>query len=206
VSTANWLTLTRVFLSPLFLCVYLWHDWIGIALETAVYALLAIMTILELSDALDGYVARKYGEVTDLGKILDPMADSVARFAIFLSFTQPPVNLPIFYVFALAWRDSVVSTLRTICALNGYALAARISGKIKALIQATSAFLILFMLLAYSHGAIAQQTLVKMSTIFAGIAVFYTLYSVMDYINANKSYIRKILIRRIGREKSDTNF
>ncbi|CDR33853.1 CDP-diacylglycerol--glycerol-3-phosphate 3-phosphatidyltransferase [Criblamydia sequanensis] len=190
---ANYLTLLRVILSPLFLIIYLWHDSFNLNLASLPYALLLVVAVLEFSDFLDGYLARKYGEVTDLGKILDPMADSVSRFAVFLAFTQEPVSLPVIYVFALAWRDSIVSTLRTICALKGFALAARLSGKAKALIQAISAILIIFLLIPYGRGEISKETLQYASTWIAGIAVTYTLFSLFDYMIANKEYISKML-------------
>ncbi len=75
------------------------------------------------------------------------MADSIARITSFLAFVQPPVNLSISLVFVFLYRDSVVSTLRTVCALRGYALAARFSGKVKAVIQAIAALLILILMI-----------------------------------------------------------
>ena len=144
-------------------------------------------------DAFDGYFARKYNEVTDLGKILDPMADSIYRISVFLTFTLPPIQLPMILVFVLLYRDSVVSTLRTICALKGFALAARPSGKLKAGIQAFAAFVIILLLIPYSMGKMPQSTLQMASTLIATIAGLYTLFSGVDYIYANRLYIKRLL-------------
>ena len=119
-TVANSLTIFRIFISPVFLLLYLQHDALGITAKGLPYALL--LGISELSDAFDGLLARKYNQVTDLGKILDPMADSISRISVFLTFTQPPVNVPLVCVFLFLYRDSVISTLRTICALRGFAL------------------------------------------------------------------------------------
>ena len=121
------------------------------------------------------------------------MADSIYRISVFLTFTLPPINLPMILIFIFLYRDSVVSTLRTICALKGFALAARPSGKLKAGIQAFSAFVIILLLIPYSLGRIPQSTLQLTSTIIAAVAAIYTLISGFDYIYANRAYIMRLL-------------
>lgn len=197
---ANFLTLTRVILSPFFLVLFLHHDTVGISSKALPVALLVLLLMLELSDAFDGYVARRYGEVSDLGKILDPMADSVARISMFLSFTYPPVSIPVFFVFLIIWRDSIVSTLRTICALRGYALAARKSGKIKAVGQAGTAFVIVILMFFEARGDIASSTLQSVSFWITLATVIFTLLTAVDYITTNRGHIRKILTFKKGRK------
>lgn len=192
-SFANYLTFIRIFISPIFLFVYLEYEYLNFSLVTLPYLLLFLFGISELSDAFDGYVARKYNEVTDLGKILDPMADSIYRISVFLTFTLPPIRLPMILVFIILYRDSVVSTLRTICALKGFALAARASGKIKAVVQAIAAFIIILLLIPYSLGNMQEETLHRISTIIVSIASVYTLFSGIDYIYANREYIARLL-------------
>jgi CDP-diacylglycerol--glycerol-3-phosphate 3-phosphatidyltransferase len=193
ISLPNFLTLARIVISPLFLIVYLGYETLHINEQVLPFVLLVLFVISELSDAFDGYFARKYGQVTDLGKILDPMADSIARISVFLTFTQPPVNLPMILVFVFIYRDAVVSTLRTICALKGFALAARASGKIKAVIQAIAALIIILMLIPYTRGHLSPETLQFNSTLVVLIAAVYTLYSGVDYIYANREYIARMI-------------
>jgi CDP-diacylglycerol--glycerol-3-phosphate 3-phosphatidyltransferase len=190
---ANYLTFFRIFISPIFLLVYLEYESFDLSFVSLPYILLFLLGISELSDACDGYFARRFNEVTDLGKILDPMADSIYRISVFLTFTLPPVNLPLILIFIFIYRDSVISTLRTICALKGFALAARPSGKLKAGIQAFSAFVIIVLLIPYSLGHIPQSTLQLTCTIIASVAALYTLISGCDYLYANRQYIYRIL-------------
>lgn len=193
-SIANYFTFVRIIVSPIFLFIYLEHDYLGISAILLPYVLLFLMGISELSDLFDGYLARKYNQVTDFGKILDPMADSISRLTVFLCFTTGAVQLPLMLVFCFFYRDSVVSTLRTICALKGYALAARRSGKIKAVIQAIVAFLILLAMIPHSLGALSSEQLRTLSAWGTAIAALYTLYSGVDYIYANRQYIYKLLV------------
>lgn len=192
-SIANYFTFIRIFISPIFLLVYLEYETFNLNLISLPYVLLFLLGVSELSDACDGYFARKFNEVTDLGKILDPMADSIYRISVFLTFTLPPINLPMILIFIFLYRDSVISTLRTICALKGYALAARPSGKLKAGIQAFSAFVIILLLIPFSLGYFPERTLQLASTIIAAIAGMYTLFSGCDYIYANRHYISRLL-------------
>lgn len=189
----NYLTFFRIFISPIFLLIYLEYEAFNLNLVALPYILLFLLGISEISDACDGYLARRYNQVTDLGKILDPMADSIYRTSIFLTFTLPPINLPMILIFIFLYRDSVISTLRTICALKGFALAARLSGKLKAAIQAFAAFVIILLLIPFSLGQISEHTLHTVSTATVSIAAIYTLLSGVDYIYANRQYIMRLL-------------
>lgn len=192
-SIANYLTLLRIFIGPIFLVVFVWHEELGISPILLPFVLLALLGISELSDAFDGYLARKYNQVTDLGKIIDPMADSISRISIFLTFTLDPIRVPMIFIFVFLYRDSIVSTLRTICALRGYALAARTSGKIKAVIQAFASFAILAMMIPHSLGKLSTENLQIISSWLVGIAAFYAFLSGVDYIWGNRSYIMRML-------------
>jgi CDP-diacylglycerol--glycerol-3-phosphate 3-phosphatidyltransferase len=192
-SIANYLTIFRIFVSPIFLLVYIEHEQLGISSIVLPYCLLFLLGVSELSDAFDGYLARKYNQVTDLGKILDPMADSIYRISVFLTFTRGPIQLPLSFIFIFIYRDSVVSTLRTICALRGFALAARTSGKIKAVIQAIAAFSIIVLMIPHSMGYLPTSDLQNISAWVVGTAAVYSLFSGIDYIYANRHFIVKVL-------------
>ena len=190
---ANYFTFFRIFISPVFLLVYIAHTKIGISPIVLPYVLLFLLGVSEFSDAMDGYLARKYNQVTDLGKILDPMADSIYRISVFLTFTLEPIRVPMILIFVFLYRDSVISTLRTICALRGYTLAARISGKIKAVIQAICGIANTILMIPHSLGYMSTQTLHLASTWIVGIAALYAFLSGIEYIYANKDYITKLL-------------
>jgi len=197
-SIANYFTFIRIFISPIFLLVYIYHEYLEISPTLLPYVLIFLLCVSELSDAFDGYLARKYNQVTDFGKILDPMADSIARLSYFLTFTADPVKLPLALIFIFVYRDSVVSTLRTICALKGFALAARTSGKIKAGIQALAALTVLILMIPESLGYLKTADLQYISAWVVGIAGLYTAYSGVDYIYSNRQYIAKLLTLHPG--------
>lgn len=201
---ANCLTFIRIFISPIFLLVYLQYEAMGISKIVLPYVLLFLLGVSELSDALDGFLARKYNQVTDLGKILDPMADSIARLSVFLTFTQPPVNVPLVFVFIFLYRDSVISTLRTICALRGFALAARPSGKIKAIIQGVCAFGITLLLIPHSLGQLSDSALSSLSTVGILLSALYALYSAVEYLYANRHHIQRVLMRKAKKVASES--
>ncbi len=193
---ANFTTIIRIFISPVFLFVYLEYQALGISITTLPYILLGLLGALEISDLLDGYLARRYDQVTDLGKILDPMADSISRISIYLTFTQPPVRLPLLLVFIFIYRDSVISTLRTVCALRGIALGARPTGKIKAVVQAICALSITALLIPYTSGSLSELNLQKISFGIALLAASYSLYSGCEYVIANRKYVYQALKKR----------
>lgn len=183
------LTISRIVISPIFLILYLKYEQLGISMRTLPFILLALLLVSELSDFFDGYLARKFNLVTDLGKILDPMADSIARLTVLLTFTQGVIQLPILLVFLFLYRDAMISTLRTLCALNGFALAARKTGKIKTVLQAISVFAIVILMIPYSWGMISLHSLQKTSLMLTAITAIYTLYSGIEYIFVNRNYI-----------------
>ena len=188
---ALYLTLARIFISPIFLIIYLKYQEFGISLITLPMILLGLLTISELSDFFDGFIARKWDQVTDLGKILDPMADSIARISVFLTFTQGFIKLPLLLVLVFLYRDVVISMLRTLCALRGVTLAARISGKIKAVIQAIAAFVILVLMIPFAMGSLSLEKLQSISFYVVAAAALYTLFSGIEYIYANRSFIKQ---------------
>ena len=185
------LTIGRIFISPIFFIFYLKYQSLGISLQALPFVLLFLLTISELSDFFDGYLARKFGLVTELGKILDPMADSITRITMLLTFTQGIINLPLLLVFVFVYRDAMVSTLRTVCALKGVTLAARTSGKIKAVVQALSIFSILILMIPYAWGALALAHLQLISFLVISAAALYALYSGAEYIYNNRIYIKE---------------
>lgn len=187
------ITLSRIALLPLFLSLYLFYEPLGIPLVALPYILLVIVTVLELTDIFDGIVARRTNQVTNLGKIIDPMADTIVRLSILLSFTQGIIALPMLLSLVFVFREITISTLRTLCALNGRALAARMSGKIKAVIQAISVIFILVMMIPYSLGFISLLTFQRLSVGAVAIAAIYTLYSGIEYLYVHRSDIKAAL-------------
>jgi CDP-diacylglycerol---glycerol-3-phosphate 3-phosphatidyltransferase len=187
------LTVARIFMSPVFLLVYLYYKELDIPLAVLPWLLIGLLSLTELSDLFDGFLARRRNQVTDLGKVLDPMADSIFRLSVLLTFTQGIIQLPLLLVCVFFYRDSMIATLRTICAMRGVALAARLSGKIKAGIQAASAFAILILMIPYSLGALSLESLRTVSFYCVLAAALYTVFSGLEYVIANFAFIKRAL-------------
>ena len=173
------LTWLRIFLTPVFVLVFL-HD-------TPLFAFLSllIVCISELTDLFDGMVARKMNQVTDLGKILDPFADSISRLTVFVCFTMVDIG-HIFFVLFILYRDSLVSTIRTVCAFRGKVVHARKSGKIKAIVQATAIISILVLRFGYVNGIMADYFMTIAFWLMA-ITTAVTIWSAYDYLAGNWS-------------------
>lgn len=87
-----------------------------------------------VSDFFDGHLARKYGLVTNLGKLLDPLADKILVSAAFVYLSA--INMcPFWVTILLIFREFLVTGLRQIAALKGEAMAADTSGKWKTGLQ-----------------------------------------------------------------------
>ena len=93
-------------------------------------------------DALDGYLARSRGEVSTLGKFLDPLADKLLVTAV-LVFLVELSRVPAWVVVVIIGRDLAVSGLRSIAAAQGMIISASDSGKIKTALQLVSIMLLL---------------------------------------------------------------
>lgn len=190
----HYLTLLRIFLIPIFVTLYLHGTYLtGFSVQSIALILLAVAALGEASDACDGFVARRYNQVTDLGKILDPMADSLSRLAVYFCFTQPPISIPLELPLLMLYRDASVSTLRTICALKGVALAARGTGKFKAFVQAFCGFSILMALSLQADGYFSLLFLQNLAFYLALLASLLSLYSGFDYVWSNRHYIARVL-------------
>jgi CDP-diacylglycerol--glycerol-3-phosphate 3-phosphatidyltransferase len=184
------MTLARVVISPIFLLVYLNFEKLGISAKALPLILIGILSVSEVSDILDGFIARKWNQVTELGKILDPMADSISRISVFLTFTQGIVQLPLLLVLVFFYRDVFISLLRTLCAMRGFTLAARTSGKIKAVIQAIAAFAVLVLMVLQANSWISLEAFRSISCGVVSAAAAYTVFSGLEYIKANTSFIK----------------
>lgn len=192
-SIANVITFFRLLLSPCFMLIYLFHNFLGISSSLLPPVLLIVLSISEFSDVIDGYIARKYNQISDFGKIFDPMTDSVSRITIFLTFTQAPVNLPLPFIFIFLARESIITTLRTICALGGLALAARTSGKLKAIVQVIACIAIVLLMMLESVGSISLAALQFYSFWITAVAAAYTIVSGLDYLYTHRQFILKTL-------------
>lgn len=188
------ITLSRLIIIPLFPIFYLYHKNLGVSVIYLPFILLVILGFCEMTDILDGWIARKKKMVSDLGKVMDPMADSITRIVIFLTFTQGVISLPILLVFVFLYREFFISTLRTVCALRGYALAARKSGKIKTVLQGSVSAFVVVLMIPYTWGYLPLVLLQRISFIAIALAAAYSVATGIEYLYAHRSYIKQMFL------------
>ncbi|MFY7843065.1 MAG: CDP-alcohol phosphatidyltransferase family protein [Rhabdochlamydiaceae bacterium] len=190
---ANYFTLIRILLAPIFLIISLYHKELGVNELYLPIVLITIAIVSEFSDAADGFFARKFNQVTDFGKLIDPLADSIFKLTIFLSFTQSIVKAPLFFVMIIFYRDALVSTLRSVCALKGFALAARKSGKLKAVFLAFVAFSVLLLQIFYNMRMVTLSFLQDYAYYSLMVCAIYAFVTGFEYFYVNRLFIRKAL-------------
>ncbi len=127
-SLPNVLTLLRILLVP-FLVVVLLTKFEGKDLVG-----LGVFLFAALTDFLDGYIARRWGLVTRLGKLLDPAADKILTSAAFISLVEMG-RAQAWVVVAMVAREFAVSTLRSVAASQHLVIPAAWSGKVKTTVQ-----------------------------------------------------------------------
>jgi CDP-diacylglycerol---glycerol-3-phosphate 3-phosphatidyltransferase len=144
---SNRLTLLRVFFAPVFFILYFIPVWTGKFESASVYVLIPMLCLLEFTDFLDGFFARKNGEVSDLGKLLDPFADvmlHLTTFCCFMMTGQDAVHsggyLPPVFFLLIMYREFGMTFIRMIAAKKGVAIAARKGGKTKTVLYVVTEF------------------------------------------------------------------
>ena len=94
-----------------------------------------VFALIEVSDLLDGYAARVLNQESEMGKVLDPFADSLSRLTYFVAFAGSGI-LPLWILLILIYRDVTVAYIRVMVSRGDVLLPARTSGKVKAWIYA----------------------------------------------------------------------
>lgn len=184
-TTASKITLVRIFLIPIMVIVLyipslktvsplLNMDWAQL-----IFAMLFVLG--SFSDFLDGYVARKYNQITDFGKFLDPLADKVLVFsALFYLMLEMPNRVMLFTVIIIMFREFMVSALRLVTASKNVVVAASIWGKLKTIFTMIALIILLFNDFGLTP---------IIGNIIYYIAVLLTLISGIDYLVKMMPYI-----------------
>lgn len=139
---ANWLTISRIFLVPVFMVLLLEKIPYGAEWAAAVFVLAAA------TDGLDGYVARRRREITRFGQLIDPIADKLLVSAALLSLVQLG-EINAWAALVIIGREFTVSGLRILAAAEGRVIVASKLGKIKTVTQIAA---ILFLILGLPGG------------------------------------------------------
>jgi CDP-diacylglycerol--glycerol-3-phosphate 3-phosphatidyltransferase len=171
----NFLTIARIFFVPLLVAALVQQD-VTIQLRGMVFTndvlALAIFLVAAATDLLDGYLARRWGQVTTIGTLLDPIADKLLVSAALISLVQIRA-IPAWMVVLIIGREFAVSGLRSIAAAEGYTIAASDLGKTKTVSQVAA---ISTVLLSLRHSAFLAPGYWLMWAV-----VVFSLLSAVDY-------------------------
>ena len=183
----NKLTILRLIMIPVFVAVFYITAIPFNFVVSAIIFLLAAFT-----DFLDGYIARKYNLVTDMGKFLDPIADKVLVSTALIVLLVPPAGVNILPWYAgigvaiIMARELIISGFRLVAVTNGKVIAADLSGKIKTFVTDVAIFVLL---IAADVTPEVFDVLDIIGTILLGISVLLTVISGVECLVKNKDVI-----------------
>ncbi|MDR0516382.1 MAG: CDP-diacylglycerol--glycerol-3-phosphate 3-phosphatidyltransferase [Fibromonadaceae bacterium] len=193
-SVSNQLTMSRIVLTPVFIWVFFYDNNLNYQDNSMIFKILALVMIIAfmVTDFLDGYLARKWGEVSTLGKYLDPFSDKISNMTVFICFLASGYA-SVWMVALIYFREASVETLRTLAASDGITLPARRSGKWKTAIQGTGILIILVGALDPLMGIIPHWDEIweYLPKTVMGIITFITLASGIDYFVSCKDVLKK---------------
>ena len=165
-------TVSRFFLALLFALILL-SKWSPAVLWTCVI----LLALAELTDLLDGMIARRFGLVTEFGAMLDPYIDSITRLVVFWACATAGLVLP-FVPIVMALRDVTVAHFRIVLTYRGKSVGAKWSGKIKAQAQAVGG--LLAVLGPFYWDSVGSWTI----PLISWVVVIVTVGSVVEYARA----------------------
>lgn len=176
-TTANKITLTRIAMIPLFI-------YFALVPKPGYDAVaLTLFILASVTDFLDGYIARKYNQITDFGKFIDPLADKLLICAALLVFVDRDLMSGVLAFIILA-REFMITSLRTVAMGKGKVMAATWTGKVKTCVQ-IAAVIVIFLTQIFTNAG----DLMLVSDIAAWVMTLVTLYSGYDYISKNWAII-----------------
>ncbi len=180
----NKLTIFRIILIP-FLLIFILFDFIPLDIQIRRYIATTIFIVASVTDALDGYIARKYNLITNFGKFMDPLADKLlvtSTMIALISMEDAIVPLKAWVVILIIAREFFMTGFRTIAVGKNVVIAAGNSGKLKTIFQM---IMIIFLLLNINN-----IIFIYISHILIVLSVILTIYSLMEYFIKNKNVLK----------------
>jgi CDP-diacylglycerol--glycerol-3-phosphate 3-phosphatidyltransferase len=181
---ADKVTSLRLVLAPVFFIVYVAPGYFaGPGAAWTVPVLWAVFAVSELSDMVDGQLARRLRQGSDFGKLFDPFADTLTQLTLFLCFVIDGI-FPTFFYLLVLYREYSVLFIRNLMLKGGVVMGARIMGKAKTVAYILAAALALlvtsFSRLGLEAGLIAGFKL-GAQAVFA-VSVLLSVLSFFDYL------------------------
>lgn len=167
-TTASKITLVRIFFIPLYmLLMYLSN---GAQDQLMMWLSLGVFILASLTDYVDGQIARKYNQVSDFGKFLDPLADKLLTIAAMVMFCQWQM-FPAWALMIVLTREFAVTGLRLVAVGKGVVIAAGKSGKFKT----ASSMIGLCVMMGFPQIVWLRWTVIAViviTTVYSGIEYF----------------------------------
>ena len=183
----NKLTVGRLVMAPLFFIMFNLRYWVGpqVTMFSSIVCLILFVAI-ELTDLLDGKIARRYHLVTDLGKVMDPFGDTLSHLTYFVCFMMSGI-MPSWVFVVIMYREFAILFVRLLMVSQGHVMPANMWGKSKTVTYAVGGVLgILYLFLA------SMMDVSRLSPFYACMQVVFVLTaiaSVVSFLN----YIRLII-------------
>lgn len=182
----NRLTVTRLVLAPFFFVFFFLPELFnGVSPVLYCVVLVLVYGVMELTDLLDGKIARSRKLVTDLGKVLDPFSDVISHLTFFTCLLAVGI-MPVWAFILIVWREFAQSFTRMLMMGKGKAMAANIFGKAKTCLYAFSCicgFLMRFCVVFGAKAASVSGLWIALDILFA-LAAFSSVASYLIYVKA----------------------
>jgi len=146
----------------------------------ATWACLIMLLLIEATDALDGYCARRFNVVSELGKMLDPYADSISRIIVFWTMARSGRCWEILPL-CMAVRDITCAYARIALSMSGKSVAARWTGKVKAVVQGIAGGFLVGGPIWWGSGTQIKAVAIH---VFSAAVVLILVISMFDYVAA----------------------
>lgn len=194
----NKLTIFRIILIP-FVLIFLLAElpefvelWfldrnISVGMQERRNIALVIFIMASITDALDGYIARKYNLITNFGKFMDPLADKllvISTLVALIGMEGLVVSLSHIVVILIIAREFLITGFRTLAVEKNIVIAAGNSGKLKTVVQMVMIVMLLL--------NIDNSIFILMTKILILLSVVLTVYSALEYILKNKNVLEDI--------------
>jgi len=173
----NAITIVRILCAPVFLWLLLADAGEGGGMR---WAATVLFIVAIATDGIDGYLARRYEIVTDLGKLLDPIADKALTGCAFVGLSILG-ELPWWVTIVVLVREIGITVYRLLV-VSDHVLAAAWMGKLKTVAQAVALSIALLPLASLSDAAAWQSTVWWVSVVTMTAAVVLTIASGVDYV------------------------
>lgn len=151
----------------------------------------AIFIIAALTDALDGYLARRWNAVSTLGRVMDPFADKVLTLSAFILLASPSLNaggvqlsrVSAWMVIVILSRELLITSLRAVAESKGADFSATTSGKLKMIAQSVAVPIVLLSVAAMTADSFNDSSeLIHLNDVLAWAVTLLTAWSAIPYI------------------------